>query len=95
MTNGDDTARFPLSTELLLPPRLQETAESDLDGLGDQAGFMESPGNLLLVLNNVRADGFNPVFRPPDGDIDRLQVHPDLFGEQFGGLIGVLVKPFG
>ena len=33
LTLGDVTTRlFPLSTELLLPPRLQETADSDLDG---------------------------------------------------------------
>jgi hypothetical protein len=31
-TLGEDTARLPLSTELLLPPRLQDEAVSDLEG---------------------------------------------------------------
>lgn len=29
---GEETARLPLRTELLLPPRLQEETESDLEG---------------------------------------------------------------
>ena len=32
LTKGDETARLPLRTELL-PLRLQETAESDLEGV--------------------------------------------------------------
>jgi hypothetical protein len=33
LTLGEETTRlFPLRTELLLPPRLQETADSDLEG---------------------------------------------------------------
>lgn len=33
LTEGEVTTRFiPLSTELLFPPRLQEEAESDLEG---------------------------------------------------------------
>ena len=29
---GEETVRLPLRTELLFPPRLQEEAESDLEG---------------------------------------------------------------
>lgn len=32
LTLGDDTVRLPLRTELFLPPRLHEEAESDFEG---------------------------------------------------------------
>jgi len=32
LTLGEETARLPLRTELLFPPRLQDDAESDLEG---------------------------------------------------------------
>jgi hypothetical protein len=36
-----EATRFdPLNTELLFPPLLQETAESDLEGLGEELVFM-------------------------------------------------------
>lgn len=32
LTLGEETVRFPLKTELLFPPRLQEDTASDLEG---------------------------------------------------------------
>jgi hypothetical protein len=55
LTLGDVTMRLiPLRTELLLPPRLQEVAESDLDGvveaIGEELGVPRGVPPLMTVV---------------------------------------------
>ena len=45
-----DTALFPLRTELLLPPRRQETAVSDLDGATELLGVPREVPPLAIVV---------------------------------------------
>lgn len=54
---GEETVRLPLRTELLFPPRLQEDAESDLEGAAAalvwtllEAGFPKDVPPLMTVV---------------------------------------------
>jgi hypothetical protein len=66
LTLGEETTRFPLRTELLFPPRLQDEAVSDLEGtrlvlpLLDAGLPKEVPPLMTVVELGVGGGGESP-----------------------------------